>query len=127
MATGSVVFHFQTPTRFVEFFETALQDGVHLVRLNPIEDGSFNDVTGKQDVHPAAGFVCHHHDCSPLLIHWCAAVPRIKAAVEASVGLQEQAPIGKAGQQFMNEQLTMEGVHCYWLGALQRYADIYFR
>ena len=87
MATGAVVFTFETPNRYIEFFETVLQDGVHLVRLNPIEDGSFNDVTGKQDVHPAAGFVCHHHDCSPLLIHWCAAVPRIKGCGGGICGL----------------------------------------
>ena len=26
----------------------------------------------------------------------------------------------------MREQLTIEALHCYWLGALQRYAKIYF-
>lgn len=54
------------------------------------------------------------------------AAPRIKEVVQRTIGLAEQPPIPRQGQQFVREQLTREALHCYWLGALQRYAPIYF-
>lgn len=52
--------------------------------------------------------------------------PRIKQVVQRTLNLADQPPIARAGQAFVREQLTMEALHCYWLGALQRYADIYY-
>jgi hypothetical protein len=40
--------------------------------------------------------------------------------------MAELPPIARGGQQFVREQLTPEALHCYWLGALQRYAELYF-
>ena len=54
------------------------------------------------------------------------AAPRIKQVVQRTLNLADQPPIARAGQAFVREQLTMEALHCYWLGALQRYADIYY-
>ena len=54
------------------------------------------------------------------------AVPRIREVVQRTLGLPDQPPIARAGQAFVREQLTPEALSCYWLGALQRYAEIYF-
>ena len=43
-----------------------------------------------------------------------------------TLGMAELPPIARGGQQFVREQLTPEALHCYWLGALQRYAELYF-
>ena len=40
--------------------------------------------------------------------------------------MAELPPIARGGQQFVREQLTPEALHCYWLGALQQYAELYF-
>jgi hypothetical protein len=46
--------------------------------------------------------------------------------VTGTLGAREQPPIARQGQAFAREQLTTEALHCYWLGALQRYAELYF-
>ena len=63
--------------------------------------------------------------CLPLpRIRW--ASPRIKQVVQRTLSLPDQPPIARQGQAFVREQLTMEALHCYWLGALQRYAQIFY-
>lgn len=54
------------------------------------------------------------------------AAPRIKQVVQQTINLPEQPPIARAGQAFVREQLTLDALYCYWLGALQRYAEIYY-
>ncbi len=54
------------------------------------------------------------------------AAPRIKQVVQRTLDLPDQPPIARQGQAFVREQLTSEALHCYWLGALQRYAEIYY-
>jgi hypothetical protein len=46
--------------------------------------------------------------------------------VSRTINATEQPPIARQGQAFVREQLTTEALHCYWLGALQRYAELYF-
>ena len=57
---------------------------------------------------------------------WPPAVPRIKQVVQRTLNLDHQPPIAANGQAFVREQLTTEALHCYWLGALQRYMELYF-
>ena len=54
------------------------------------------------------------------------AAPRIKQVVQRTLDLPDQPPIARQGQACVREQLTSEALHCYWLGALQRYAEIYY-
>ena len=85
-----------------EFFEPALKDGVHVIALP----------AGKEGV-----------DVEHFKAH---TAPRIKAAVQRTRDLPDQPPVARQGQAFAREQLTVEALHCYWLGALQRYAGIYY-
>lgn len=50
----------------------------------------------------------------------------MREVVLRTIGLPDQPPIARQGQTFVREQLTPEALSCYWLGALQRYAGIYF-
>lgn len=89
-------------------------------------------------LHTMLLLVCRAQWCTPTVTpipasHSCLcsapltlAAPRIKQVVQRTLDLPEQPPIAQQGQAFAREQLTMEALHCYWLGALQRYADIYY-
>lgn len=46
--------------------------------------------------------------------------------VQRTINLDHTPPIPRQAQAFVREQLTMEALHCYWLGALQRYAQLFF-
>lgn len=46
--------------------------------------------------------------------------------MQRTLGLPDQPPIARAGQAFVRDQLTPEALSCYWLGALQRYSELYF-
>ena len=55
-------------------------------------------------------------------------MPKIKAAVGAAVNpdLTDPPAMAKAAKEFAMTQLTPEALSCYWYGALQRYAEMYF-
>lgn len=179
LACGSIVFKFAS--KYTEFFEPALIDNVHVVRLAATDTGVdphvFTSQTGPRlqgiivwlssergtwgwqgwcavgsamsdclaagvcserrgaVVAPARLQPCWRRPtrtlaaCSQLTAPFpvaLAAAPRIKDVVSRTVGAQEQPPIARQGQAFVREQLTVEALHCYWLGALQRYAELYF-
>ncbi|KAL4418909.1 hypothetical protein ABPG77_004062 [Micractinium sp. CCAP 211/92] len=100
MACGSMVFKFEST--YKEFFEPALQDQYHVVKLpakhDGVDEGWFQNFTA----------------------------PKIKEVVDRTIKLNFQPPIPKQGQDFVRDQLDMPALHCYWLGALQRYAELYF-
>ncbi|KAL4853837.1 Golgi apparatus protein 1 [Chlorella vulgaris] len=100
LACGSIVFKFHS--QYTEFYEPALQDDVHVVQL----------------LATPKGVDVEHFKAST--------APRIRAVVSRTINATEQPPIARQGQAFVREQLTTEALHCYWLGALQRYAELYF-
>jgi hypothetical protein len=46
--------------------------------------------------------------------------------VEATATLDEAPAIARAGQDFALHNLTAEALHCYWYGAIVRYAELFF-
>ena len=102
LACASLVLHFDS--KYKEFYEPALEDGIHVIRLPATEEGVDEEE------------------------FWTKSVPKIKAAVQEAmaVGLDRPPTIAQQGQKFVLEQLTPEALSCYWYGALMRYGDLYF-
>lgn len=97
LACGSLVLKFRSP--YSEFFEPGLLPGVHYVDL----------VDEKEKLETEA-------------------FPAIKAAVqEAEAGRWDEPPaMALKGKSFAMHQLTQASLSCYWLKALERYAEIYY-
>ena len=99
LACGSLVVHFDSP--FTEFYEPALVDGVHVLRLPATEEG----VDETEFFEKSA--------------------PKIKGEVEVAMQSVDVPAIAAAGQEFALTQLSEEGLNCYWYGALLRYGRLY--
>ena len=97
LACGSLVIKFKS--KFEEFFEPGLEDGVHAVMVDAshegVDEGTFFNVSA----------------------------PRIKKAVRKTIN--KHSSIAKGGQDFIRRNLTDEALNCYWYGALLRYGDLY--
>ena len=97
LACGSMVIKFTS--KFKEFYEPAVKDGVHVIQVEATDDGvdesTFYNVTA----------------------------PKIKNAVKKN--LDKQSDIARAGQDFVMKNLTQDALSCYIYGALQRYGKIY--
>jgi hypothetical protein len=46
--------------------------------------------------------------------------------VSDSLASDDAPAVAAAGQRFAREELSEEALHCYWLGVLLRYAELYF-
>jgi protein glucosyltransferase len=102
LACGQLVVHFES--KYQEFYEPALEDGVHVVRVPAEEEG----VDEEEFFEYSA--------------------PKIKKAVKAALSgkVTDVPEIAAAGQKFVLTQLTPEALSCYWYGALLRYGEMYF-
>eukprot|EP00887_Chlorella_sp_A99_P000462 scaffold17.g462.t1 len=99
LACGSLVFKFDST--FKEFYEPALQDGVHVVRLKSTNDGV--------DPQQFKGET----------------VPRIKEVVTRTLHSKGLPRIAAEGQRFVREQLTPAALRCYWYQALVEYDRLF--
>lgn len=101
LACGAVVFKFDS--KYEEFYEPALVDGVHVIKLPAKEDG----IDERDFLENSA--------------------PRIKEIVQSTLmDASKMSDIAKAGQDFVVKNLTSDALSCYWYGALLRYADLYY-
>jgi protein glucosyltransferase len=99
LACGSLVLKFSS--KYEEFYEPGLKDGVHVVKLEASEDGVDKD----QFFNVSA--------------------PKIKAAILEST--EKQSSIAKQGQNFIRQNLTEDALDCYWYGAMQQYGKLYLK
>lgn len=97
LACGSLVIKFQS--KFEEFYEPGLKDGVHAVMVEAshegIDEGTFFNVSA----------------------------PKIRNAVVKT--MKKQSDIARGGQEFIRRNLTDDALNCYWYGALLRYGELY--
>ncbi|KAH7625048.1 hypothetical protein Ndes2526B_g00429 [Nannochloris sp. 'desiccata'] len=102
LACAQLVLHFDS--KYKEFYEPALEDGVHMVRVPAMDEGVEEE---------------EFFDYS---------APKIKKVVEAALSSKtnDLPSIAAAGQQFALTQLSPEGLSCYWYGALLKYGELYF-
>lgn len=99
LACGSLVIKFTS--KFEEFYEPALKDGVHVIQVDATDDG----VDEGQFFNVSA--------------------PKIKSAVQENK--KQQSRVAKGGQNFVQYNLTEDALSCYWYGALQKYGTMYFQ
>jgi protein glucosyltransferase len=102
LACAQVVVHFDS--EYKEFYEPALVDGVHVVRV------------------PATGEGVDEEE----FFNYSA--PKIKKIIDAVLSSKSSKlpAMAAAGQEFALTQLSPEGLSCYWYGALLKYGELYF-
>lgn len=103
LACGGLVF--RVPSRWTEFYEPGLEHAGAAVTLPPYEH-EFGDERLKEWVEQA--------------------LPIIADTIRATKDGKDDPEVALKGRAFVRDELSRDGLDCYWYGALLRYADLYF-
>ena len=71
--------------------------------------------------------ICWHHSGAlPPPFRPTHAVPRIKQVVESTRHGLDMPAMAAAAQAFVQKELSMEALRCYWYCALAKYGELYY-